>query len=416
MRYTLPIFLFSFSATKTQQKVSILRNVNVTRQKYLTPKAKLFYRKVIESGKKINRLSEKITSFKVRMKAAEELSCSTKFENLLNHVNALTYNFIISQVRTQKQKPKARRFTLSEKIFALTLLKASGKGYRLMSKLFALPSKRTLTNLLNKVPFTAGICNHMFESLRRPISKMKPIDRTAILAFDEMAIDSLVHYNPKEDIITGVYDEGDGRRKPELADHANVFLLKGVFRQWKQPVCYTFSSGPSKGVVLKRLIKEIIRKAHEVGIKVIATVCDQGSTNQSAINLLLKETDEFHKTRNIENRLFGFLVDSQEIVPLYDTPHLFKGLRNNLLNKELHFSLKNKKHVAKWVHIEQFYLLDCDDENRICNKLTDQHVMRGKINKMKVSCCTQVFSYQVGMIMKKIISWSKSFTNYNIPI
>lgn len=142
---------------------------------------------------------------------------------------------------------------------------------------------------------------------------------------------------------------------------------------------------------------------------VLATVCDQGSANQTAVKQLISMTAESCQQEDIENKFQGFLVDKNEVVPLFDTPHLFKGLRNNLLTKDLHFSIHNKKYVAKWEHIEQFYLLDCEDEHRICNKLTDHHVMRGRINKMKVSCCTQVFSYQVGIIMKKIVSWSKFF-------
>lgn len=343
------------------------------------------------------------------MKVAENFASSPKFENLLKYVNEATYKFIMLQVRTQHQRPKSRRFTLDEKILALTLFKSAGKGYRLLCKLFALPSRRTLINLLNRIPFNPGICNNMFESLRRPVSKMKTIDRFALLVFDEMSIDSLIHYNPKDDLIVGLHDEGDNQRKPEPADHANVFMLKGVFKQWKQPICYTFSNGPAKSSSLKKLVVEIIRKATEIGLTVIATVCDQGSANQTAVKQLISMTAEYCQREDIENKFQGFLVDKNEVVPLFDTPHLFKGLRNNLLTKDLHFSIDNKNYVGKWEHIEQFYLLDCEDEHRICNKLTDHHVMRGRINKMKVSCCTQVFSYQVGIIMKKIVSWSKFF-------
>lgn len=58
----------------------------------------------------------------------------------------------------------------------------------------------------------------------------------------------------KEDCIEGVPDTGTSRF-PDLADHACVFMLKGVYKQWKQPLS-TFSSGPVKALVLKTLIKE----------------------------------------------------------------------------------------------------------------------------------------------------------------
>lgn len=141
---------------------------------------------------------------------------------------------------------------------------------------------------------------------------------------------------------------------------------------------------------------------------VVATVCDQGSANQAAINILLKETNEQFSQAEQGNPYFGFLEGNQEIIPLFDVPHLMKGIRNNLLNKDLHFTLNNEKKIAKWAHIEQFYMLDSSEPSlRICNKLTDSHILKDRINKMKVKNCTQVFSNTVGVLMKRISMWGK---------
>ncbi|KAJ8910405.1 hypothetical protein NQ315_011369 [Exocentrus adspersus] len=137
-----------------------------------------------------------------------------------------------------------------------------------------------------------------------------------------------------------------------------------------------------------------------IGLKIVAMVCDQGSGNQSALNSLISE-GHIHQE---ENRL-SFDVNGKEIILIYDVPHLFKGVRNNLLNKELHFKINGDKKVAKWDDIIDFYYLDTADSTRLCPKLTDLHVLPDKINKMKVSCCTQVFSNQVGSLMKRISQW-----------
>jgi len=55
------------------------------------------------------------------------------------------------QVRCQKRKPKGRRYDINEKVLALSLYKTSPKGYRYLSTLFALPSRKTLSGFLNKV-------------------------------------------------------------------------------------------------------------------------------------------------------------------------------------------------------------------------------------------------------------------------
>lgn len=384
-----------------------MKDINVTRERFLTPKAKHLYKRVINSNNKLGRMAKRLKSFKDRLTEAEKLAKSPKFENLMDAVNSQTYNFILSQVRTQKQKPKARRFSLDEKLLALTILKASGKGYRLLSKIFSLPSKQTLNKMLNKIPLRPGINKHLFETMKKTVQKMKSVDRHAVLLFDEVAIGSLLAYDSRADEVKGVADFGVGKRFPKIADYANVFMLKGVFRQWKQPICFTFSEGPTKSATIKYFIRKIIQCCHKIGLTILATICDQGAPNQSAINQLIAERKEHCLKQGVEDRYEGFLVDNAEVIPLYDVPHLFKGIRNNLLNKDLHFDMDNKAQIAKWDHIEQLYFLDNEDDVRLCPKLTDEHVIRRKIKKMRVSCCTQVFSYQVGAYMKKILSWGK---------
>lgn len=77
-------------------------------------------------------------------------------------------------------------------------------------------------------------------------------------------------------------------------------MVKGIFRQWKQPLAFTFSHGPMKAVVLKSLIEGIIQECQNIGLKVVSTICDQGSANQAAINTLLYETKEEHHQRGLE--------------------------------------------------------------------------------------------------------------------
>lgn len=45
-----------------------------------------------------------------------------------------------------------------------------------------------------------------------------------------------------------------------------------------------------------------------------------------------------------------FEVEDMEIIPLYDPPHLIKGIRNNLLTKDLIISGENNEpdKIASW--------------------------------------------------------------------
>lgn len=149
-------------------------------------------------------------------------------------------------------------------------------------------------------------------------------------------------------------------------------------------MAFTFSCGPINSTTLKNNIRTLINSCQKMGFDVVATICDQGSNNQAAINKLITECKADVLRKNKEYQYVGFTVNDKEIVPLYDVPHLIKGIRNNLLQKNLVFkNSKGKMVVASWDHIVQLYKLDCSDNLHML-KLTDQHVLLNKINKMKV--------------------------------
>lgn len=88
----------------------------------------------------------------------------------------------------------------------------------------------------------------------------------------------------------------------------------------------------------------------------------------------------------------------QKLIVLYDPPYLLKGIRNNFLVKDIEIKMKdrkfNNKLVASWDIIETAYKLHTNSNllNRQLKKLTDQHIVKNKIKKMKVKLAAQVFS------------------------
>lgn len=171
---------------------------------------------------------------------------------------------------------------------------------------------------------------------------MKLHEKICSLVFDEMALQPGLQYNHKLDLVEGFEDYGSSERKSSFADHALVFMLRGIFKNWKQPVAFTFCKGTTQTVVFAKLIKQVIQQLKEIDLKVVC--------NQAAIRSLIRDTDEYCKRRGIDNRYHGFLIYEDEIVPLYDFPHLLKGVGNNLLTKELHFSVDGIQKVASWKH------------------------------------------------------------------
>lgn len=103
-----------------------------------------------------------------------------------------------------------------------------------------------------------------------------------------------------------------------------------------------------------------------------------------------------------------FVLKGQEIVPLYDYVHLQKGVRNNLLTKNLliNKSKKEGKRFASWDDIIITYEMDKYSflRKRQMPKLTDKHIFLDMIPKMKVKYATQVLSHTVANFMDIILT------------
>jgi len=94
---------------------------------------------------------------------------------------------------------------------------------------------------------------------------------------------------------------------------------------------------------------------------------------------------------------------------------MFIGIRNNLLTKNLIFTIDNITYEAKWQHIIDLYRKDSEMENlKMLPRLTDNHVIPQKISKMKVKCAAQVFSQRVSSLMAFLACKYNIIVSYNI--
>jgi hypothetical protein len=120
--------------------------------------------------------------------------------------------FFLSQMRNQTLKPKGRRYSSIDKIFALSVYKQSGRAYKFISKIFSLPSRKVLRDMLNN-SFNTGINQSIFSHLKDRVSKLKSTDRYCVLMFDETALCAGLQYNTKTDSVDGFVDFG-GKNRP----------------------------------------------------------------------------------------------------------------------------------------------------------------------------------------------------------
>lgn len=394
-----------------KQRLYLLKEIKESRADQLTPREQTIYKLVR------NLSAPKSKLIRDTKKNRKEKYTGEKLDKYLSaKVNKPSLKFIMSQYKMQFKSPRGRRFCIDDKILALSLMKHSYKCFKHMSTLFALPSRKTLAVILGKVPFYCGLNEKIMNNLRGTVEKMEDINKHCVLLFDEISLKAGLALDKKTDSISGF--ENLGRYSScAFADHALVFMARGIASKWKQPIAYFYSKHGVKSSALVHNIKDIIKSLNDIGLKVVATVCDQHATNQAAYKQLIDETNSYYLTNQLENRGFGFLVDGNEVVPLYDTPHLLKGIRNNMLDADVKFTFPGRnQQIASWNDIVNFYKYDqslvkpCTateffERNqtsvfKLCHKLTDAHLYKEKMNKMKVSTAAQVFSHRVSAGMR----------------
>ena len=140
---------------------------------------------------------------------------------------------------------------------------------------------------------------------------MSDADRVCCLMFDEMSIRDNLHFNQKLDCIEGFEDCGKHGRTHHRANHALVFMLRGIRKKWKKLVAFYLIHGSTNGLLLATFLEDVLDACHDAGLEVVATVCDMAANNVSALK----------KLGVTEKRPF-FSRNNQEIAAIFDPPHL----------------------------------------------------------------------------------------------
>lgn len=216
--------------------------------------------------------------------------------------------------------PLRKYWTTKQKCFYLSIYKSSPKTYRRLRASITLPSENTLRQTLGKIKLEPGISSLLLKVLQKKVEKMN-----------------------------------------REANHCLVFMVRGIARDWKMPIAFFPVNGTCPSDTLAVLLPKVILKLQEIGLNVLYTVSDQGPTNRGAISSLRGQTIEGEYDP-------VYYVGGSKIIHLYDSPHLIKSVRNNLITSDLQIK-----------------------KNCLCPI--------GR-NKMRVSLAAQVFSESVACGMK----------------
>ena len=336
--------------------------------------------------KEIARLRTKLSRLKKQKNSSPRLTTQDKrIKHIMSQLSCYLPNdtlaFIETQIRMSRRSKQGKRWSITDKTLALSIFYHSRKAYRLLSKLFCLPSKSTLLRTLRKSNLSPGFNDKVFDALRLKVASMPEIDCQCAVTFDEISLKSALAYNSQRDVIEGFENFGELGQTKYMATHALVFMARGLSSKWKQPVGYFISSGPITGKILQSLTRSCVTKLTNIGLSVKALICDQGSNNRQFLETFEKVTSD---------RPF-ITVDSKNISVIYDPPHLLKNIRNNF--KKHGFIMNNQP--IKWQYVTQFYCFDKSNTIRMAPKLHDKHIDLPPFSAMRVNLAAQVLSHSV---------------------
>jgi hypothetical protein len=126
-----------------------------------------------------------------------------------------------------------------------------------------------------------------------------------------------------------------------------------------------------------------------INLSVKVVVNDMGSSNICVSNIL-----------NVTPERPFFTVDGEDVVYMFDVPHLLKATRNMLMKHIFYFDGKS----TSWSHVVNFYNKDKSALNRLAPKLTDAHVHPSNPEKMKVFLAAHVLSARVAAAMTTYVA------------
>lgn len=193
-------------------------------------------------------------------------------------------------------------------------------------------------------------------------------------------------YSKEMDLVEGYEDLGHLGRTEKTAKYSLVFMIRGLYFTWKLPIAYFLSHTGVKGETLAKLIKDVISRLQKCNVLIKCIVCDQGSGNRSAMKFL-----------GVSHQHPHFFVENTKIFGIYDTPHLIKSVRNNLLTGD--FLIENN--VVSFDNVRKVYEIDVKNQkSRALVKLTNTHINPNTFQKMNVKLAVQVLSHTVAAAIR----------------
>ena len=169
------------------------------------------------------------------------------------------------QVRCSMKKKTRTQWSDEDIRSALTLRCISSKAYKYLRELreYPLPSISTLQRRVMSVSCEPGLMESALALLAQRVKFLNADEKSVVLCVDEMSVSSKIDYDRASDKIFGP------------SKNMCVFMARGLFASWKQPIYYDFDV-----TLNENLLRSILQALESPGYEVLAVVSDMGAGNR----------------------------------------------------------------------------------------------------------------------------------------
>lgn len=356
-----------------------------------TPRKKHLLKVCTNLKNKVKRLSREKQCLRKEFKRS--FSNAHVLKLIEPQVTREAYELLRTQLDEGEKSPQGRRYRLDLKILSVGLWKSGPRTYSFLSSVFVLPAKRTLQTFLEQFQFQPGFNMNLVVMLLERFRNLGHEDRFVSLLWDGTSMKHHLSFDSRHDLIVGYEDLGEGHRTRKVATEFLVFMIVSINpdkKRWKQPIGYINCSKSIDAKFLASQILFYLKLLICIGLRPVATVCDQHPTNVKAVKML-QESDSNPVVKMSE----GICV-----ALTFDTPHQLKCLRNLLLKNNLH----TKNGIVKFSYFINLYKCDLKNFPRHCWKLTEMHISPLGKQKMKVCPAAHLFSRSVALYLRHLIN------------
>ena len=286
------------------------------------------------------------------------------------------------------------------------------------SGILVLPNERTLRDYTAAFKSPIGLNASYLDSVKKDFtcrSNPKEYDKWVGIIHDEVSIRQELVFDDTGKLI-GFVDLGSVQNAidelevllssktsstlvPEEATHMFVFMVVGLFTEFKMPVCY-FPTTTIKSFALFNVFWKCVEELESRDFNVLTSTCDGASPHRKFYKFHAPPGTPkgtlIYKTQN------PFAEAKRDLYFICDPVHLLKTTRNNWENsfwRNKTRKLQNNNMWITWLQLIDAFENDINESNasglRVLHKLKADHLFLNPYLRMRVYLAAQVFSNRV---------------------